>query len=155
MTKILTIILVLLAGTVVAEESSIDMSTLRFEALLQGTLGSLLIQGTVNVLAGNEDSGYLSNLNAGMTWTCIVQVLTNLVAAEEKAAVQRPEDPSGLDYSYLRIHSGHSWKFWLAITRFGQAVDELGDIEWLSLETIRVLHEMEDAFEPLLTPKHR
>jgi hypothetical protein len=154
MTKILTIILVLLAGTVVAEESSIDMSTLRFEAL-QGTPGSVMIQMTVNGLAGNEDSGYLSNLNAGMTWTCIVQVLTNLVAAEEKAADKRPEDPSGLDYSYLRIHSGHSWKFWLAITRFGQAVDELGDIEWLSLETIRVLHETEDAFEPLLTPKHR
>ncbi len=129
-----------------------EWDTLRFVELVETPAG-MAVEIEVDHLSLSETTPYRENYEAGRGWSCIIEILTGLAGMEEKVPEEvLANDPTGRRYEFFRSHCGLKWKFWLSLAKVGQAARELGDFTVLNADAVRLLDEMEAAFEPFLAP---
>ena len=112
------------------------------------------------------DATYMSYLERGETFGCIVEITKRLTTGEYRME-SLGNDSTWVSYGmFQRIHSGHRWPFWNRLAQLGHLVYEadpgsavdpkFGAKDLLSLldpEVVRILEEMRAAFEPHLQPR--
>ena len=146
------ILLLLVAGVQAQERGPMEWHALNFTSI-EGTPNAMHIDMVMDALATSKKSQYRENYEAGKVWSCIIEVLDGL-AGMERAGTEEDfaKDATGRNWEFFRYHAEFKWGFWLGLARVGQAAQEFGDRTVLNPDVIRLLEEMEVAFEPFLEP---